>query len=96
MPSRDKTTTSKTAAHHAPSSYPAVRMRRNRKAPWARRLVTETTLSASDLVWPMFVLEGVAKRVKVDSMPGVERLSIDLIVEAARLAVDLGIPAIAL
>ena len=71
-------------------------MRRNRKAAWARRLVSETTLSASDLVWPLFVIEGVAKREKIDSMPGVERLSIDLIVEAAREAVALGIPAIAI
>ena len=96
MTSRDKTKPPAHTAPHAPGSFPAVRMRRNRKAPWARRLVTETTLSASDLVWPMFVIEGVAKRVKIDSMPGVERLSIDLIVEAARDAVRLGIPAIAL
>ncbi|NOT72356.1 MAG: porphobilinogen synthase [Hyphomicrobium sp.] len=94
MTSRNKTPAA--PVPHAPSSFPAIRMRRNRKAPWARRLVTETTLSASDLVWPMFVIEGVAKRIKIDSMPGVERLSVDLIVEAARDAVRLGIPAIAL
>jgi porphobilinogen synthase len=92
MSSRDK----KPSQSLAPDSYPAIRMRRNRKAPWARRLVSEATLSASDLVWPLFVIEGVAKRVNVGSMPGVERLSIDLIVEAAREAVALGIPAVAL
>ncbi len=79
-----------------PGSYPAIRMRRNRKAAWARRLVSETSLSASDLVWPLFVIEGKNKREAIASMPGVERLSIDLIVEAAREAVTLGIPAIAI
>ena len=79
-----------------PGAFPAVRMRRNRKSNWARRLVSETTLSASDLVWPLFVIEGTAKREKIESMPGVERLSIDLIVEAAGEAVDLGIPAVAI
>ncbi|MGB4865396.1 MAG: porphobilinogen synthase [Hyphomicrobium sp.] len=103
MPSRDKTpqrpATTSANAHAptlAPGSYPAIRMRRNRNAPWARKLVSETLLSPSDLVWPMFVMEGIAKREPVASMPGVERLSVDLIVEAARLAVSLGIPAIAL
>ena len=79
-----------------PGQYPAIRMRRNRKAAWARRLVSETTLSASDLVWPLFVIEGKNKREAIASMPGVERLSIDLIVDAAREAVTLGIPAIAI
>ena len=92
MTTRDK----KPASLLTSGAFPAVRMRRNRKAAWARRLVSETTLSASDLVWPLFVIEGVAKREKIDSMPGVERLSIDLIVEAAREAVALGIPAIAI
>lgn len=80
----------------APGSYPHVRLRRNRKAAWARHLVSENALSPSDLIWPMFVLEGKGKRSPVSSMPGVERLSIDLIVEAAREAVDLGIPALAI
>jgi len=80
----------------ATGSYPAVRMRRNRRADWSRRLVAETTLSASDLVWPLFVIEGKGAREPIASMPGVERLSIDLIVEAAREAETLGIPAIAL
>jgi porphobilinogen synthase len=85
--------------HAAPviaGGFPATRMRRNRKAHWARRLVRETTLSPSDLIWPLFVIEGAGQRAAIASMPGVERLSIDLIVEAARTAADLGIPAIAL
>ena len=76
--------------------FPSVRMRRNRKAPWARELVAEHRLSARDLIWPMFVIEGKDKRVPVASMPGVERLSVDLIVEAVKEAVALGIPAVAL
>jgi porphobilinogen synthase len=76
--------------------FPAIRMRRNRKTAWSRRLVAEHQLSPSDLIWPMFVIDGAAVRAPVASMPGVERLSVDLIVEAAKHAVDLGIPAIAL
>ncbi len=76
--------------------YPAVRMRRTRQAAWSRRLVAETTLSAADLIWPLFVVEGANTRVPVASMPGVERLSVDLIVDTAREAADLGIPAVAL
>ena len=80
----------------AHGGYPAVRMRRNRKAAWSRRLVAEHRLSASDLIWPMFVSDGKGQRSAVASMPGVERLSVDLIVEAAQEAARLGIPAIAL
>jgi porphobilinogen synthase len=76
--------------------FPAIRMRRNRKSPWSRRLVAEHRLSPSDLIWPLFVVDGDARRVPVASMPEVERLSVDLVVEAAREAVALGIPAIAL
>ena len=71
-------------------------MRRNRKTGWSRRLVAENALSAADLIWPIFVVEGSNKRVPVPSMPGVERLSVDLAVAAAEQAVALGIPAIAL
>lgn len=78
------------------SSYPTTRLRRNRKADWARRLVAETALSPSDLVWPLFVIEGKNQRQPIASLPGVDRMSIDLIVEAARQAEDLGLPAIAL
>ena len=77
-------------------SYPAVRMRRNRRTCWSRRLVAETSLAVDDLIWPLFVIEGTGKREPVASMPGVERRSVDLIVEAARGAEELGIPAVAL
>ncbi len=76
--------------------FPAIRLRRNRKSPWSRRLVAEHRLSPSDLIWPLFVVDGEAQRVPVASMPGVERLSVDLIVEAAKEAERLGIPALAL
>ena len=71
-------------------------MRRNRKTGWARRLVAENALSAADLIWPIFVIEGSNKRVPVPSMPGVDRLSVDLTVAAAEQAIALGIPALAL
>jgi len=77
-------------------SYPNVRLRRNRQTAWSRRLVAETMLTADDLIWPLFVIEGKEKREPVASMPGVERQSVDLIVAAAREAEALGIPAIAL
>ncbi len=70
-------------------------MRRNRKADWARRLVSENRLSADDLIWPVFVIDGVNRREAVSSMPGVDRLSIDHLTEAAATAAELGIPAIA-
>jgi porphobilinogen synthase len=81
---------------HAAPAYPAVRMRRNRKSSWARRLVAENTLTPADLIWPIFLCEGRSKRTPVESMPGVERLSVDLLLQAAEQAVELGIPAIAL
>jgi porphobilinogen synthase len=76
--------------------FPAVRMRRTRQYPWSRRMVAEHTLTADDLIWPLFVREGTGQREGIASMPGVARLSIDLIVEAAHEAVRLGIPAVAL
>ncbi len=76
--------------------FPATRSRRNRRADWSRRLVRETSLSVDDLIWPIFLIEGQKKRDAIESMPGVERLSIDLAVAAAREAVSLGLPAIAL
>jgi len=69
---------------------------RNRKAEWARKLVREHALSAGDLIWPIFIIEGENKRESIASMPLVERLSIDEAVRAAGEAVELGIPAIAL
>jgi porphobilinogen synthase len=71
-------------------------MRRNRREPWIRRLVAENRLSADDLIWPVFVVEGENKREPVPSMPGVERLSVDLLAGAVTEARELGIPAIAL
>ena len=70
-------------------------MRRTRRHAWSRRLVAESRLSPADLIWPAFVVEGAGKREPVPSMPGVERLSIDLLVEAVAEARDLGIPAVA-
>ena len=67
-----------------------------RRDTFTRNLVRENALSAHDLIYPVFVVDGQQQRQPVTSMPGVERLSVDLIVEAARLAVSLGIPAIAL
>jgi porphobilinogen synthase len=76
--------------------FPGTRMRRLRANDFARRLVRENTLTPNDLIYPVFVLEGEGQREAVPSMPGVERLSIDLLVELAAEMVSLGIPAIAL
>jgi porphobilinogen synthase len=70
-------------------------MRRNRRDDWSRRLTRESSLSVDDLIWPCFVQEGTGVRTAVASMPGVERLSIDLLVERAQEAAELGIPAMA-
>jgi porphobilinogen synthase len=78
------------------SSFPATRLRRNRKAPWARALIAENTISAADLIWPMFICVGKNTREPIASMPGVERLSVDLIVKQAEEAAKLAIPLIAL
>ncbi len=88
--------TTNTPSAPSPGAFPLVRPRRNRRADWSRRLVAETRLSADDLIWPLFVVEGENRRVPVASMPGILRLSVDLAVEAAKEAVSLGIPAIAL
>jgi porphobilinogen synthase len=72
------------------------RPRRNRRADWIRRLVCEHALTTDDLIWPLFLVEGTHVRVPVDSMPGVERWSVDLAVREAERAAKLQIPAIAL
>jgi porphobilinogen synthase len=77
-------------------AYPLTRLRRTRRTGWSRRLVAEHRLSADDLIWPLFVVEGERRREPVASMPGVARLSVDLVVEAASEAERLGIPAVAL
>ncbi|MCD2176785.1 porphobilinogen synthase [Rhizobium sp. C1] len=71
------------------------RMRRNRKADWTRRLVRETSLTVDDLIWPVFVVPGTNIADPIAAMPGVNRMSVDRLVEAAREAAALGIPAIA-
>ena len=77
-------------------AFPAARLRRNRRTDWSRRLVREHRLTVDDLIWPVFVVEGTGQRVPVDSMPGVCRYSVDQFLLEARIAVDLGIPAIAI
>jgi porphobilinogen synthase len=80
----------------APALDLTIRLRRNRKAEWARRLVRENVLTTDDLIWPLFVVEGQKTRTPIASMPGVERLSIDQIVRDAERAAKLNIPCIAL
>lgn len=78
------------------AQFPYKRMRRNRKSDFSRRLVAENVLTVADLIYPVFVLEGENLRQAIPSMPGIERLSVDLLVEEAKLLLDLGIPALAL
>jgi porphobilinogen synthase len=77
-------------------AFPRVRMRRNRRTGWSRRLVQENVLTTGDLIWPLFVVDGQNRRTPVASMPGVDRITVDLAVKAAEEALALGIPAIAL
>ncbi len=77
-------------------SYPTTRMRRMRAKDFSRRLMRENTLTASDLIWPVFVLEGNDRSEAVASMPGVERLSIDRLLPEAERCLELGVPALAL
>ncbi len=77
-------------------AYPGTRLRRNRVDDFSRRMVRESRLTVDNLIFPVFVLEGEGQREAVASMPGVERLSIDLLVEQAKEVVELGIPAMAL
>ncbi len=88
---------SKRAAQGAAlGAYPRVRMRRNRRDDWSRRLMRENVLTPDDFIWPVFIIDGSAKREAVASMPGVERMSVDALVAEAGEAVHLGIPCIAL
>jgi len=77
-------------------SFPAARPRRLRRDDFTRRLVCENTLTANDLIYPVFVLDGDKKREAIASMPGVERLSLDLLLPVAEQCVKLGIPVMAL
>ncbi len=79
-----------------PRAFPTTRLRRNRAQDFSRRLVRQTSLTVDDLIYPVFVIDGDSRREAVASMPGVDRLSIDLLVEEARSACALGIPALAL
>jgi porphobilinogen synthase len=76
--------------------FPYTRMRRMRRDDFSRRLMAENQLSVNDLIYPVFVLEGKSRREAIESMPGIERLSIDLLLEEAKELVRLGIPAVAI
>ncbi len=76
--------------------FPYTRMRRMRCNDFSRRLMAENQLSINDLIYPVFVLEGKNRRESIESMPGIERLSIDLLLEEAKELVDLGVPALAI
>ena len=76
--------------------YPATRMRRMRRDPFSRAMMRENTVTAADLIYPVFILDGENQRQQVASMPGVERLSVDLLSKVAEECVALGIPVLAL
>ncbi len=82
--------------HFLQAPFPATRMRRLRSRGFARDLLREHTLSAANLIWPVFIVEGQARRIPVPSLPGVERMSLDVLIEQAREAADLGVAALAL
>ncbi|WP_027867233.1 porphobilinogen synthase [Massilia alkalitolerans] len=79
-----------------PATYPAARMRRMRRDPFSRALMRENVVTASDLIYPVFILDGENQRQQVASMPGVERVSVDLLLGVAEECVALGIPMLAL
>ncbi|QXP86729.1 porphobilinogen synthase [Methylococcus capsulatus] len=79
-----------------PGRFPSIRLRRMRKDDFSRRLMRENRLTADDLIYPLFVTEGSRLREPVTSMPGVARLSLDLLLDEATAAFELGIPAVAL
>ena len=76
--------------------YPTIRLRRMREHDFTRRMMRETSLTVADLIYPVFIIEGENRREPVPAMPGVERLSIDLLLEEARTCAQLKIPALAL
>ena len=81
---------------HAAAQFPAIRLRRMRRDPFSRALMRENTITAHDLIYPVFILDGVGQRQQVASMPGVERVSVDLLLDVAQYCVNLGIPVLAL
>ena len=76
--------------------FPYTRMRRMRRSDFSRRLMAENQLSVNDLIYPVFVLDGKNRREVIESMPGIERLSIDLLLVEAKELVELGVPAVAI
>jgi porphobilinogen synthase len=78
------------------AAFPATRLRRNRRTGWIRRLVSENQVTVDDLIWPVFVTEGENHKEDIKSMPGVQRLSLDLLVKEVENAAKLGVPAVAL
>jgi porphobilinogen synthase len=83
-------------SEHSSAQFPAIRMRRMRKNAFSRALMRENTVTAADLIYPVFILDGQNRREAVPSMPGVERLSLDLLMPVAEECVALGIPVLAL
>ena len=81
---------------HKPGQFPQTRLRRLRKSDWSRRLTRENHLTADDLIWPVFIHDGQNRQTSIASMPGVQRLSVDLLVNAVARAADLKIPAVAI
>ena len=77
-------------------SFPGVRMRRMRRAEFSRRLMRETVLTPDDFIYPAFIIEGKGRAQKVDSMPGIERVTIDRLLPVAEQCLKLDIPALAL
>jgi len=80
----------------ATAAYPAIRLRRMRRDPFSRALMRENTITPADLIYPVFILDGAGQRQPVASMPGVERVSVDLLMEVAQDCVTLGIPVLAI
>ncbi len=76
--------------------HPRVRMRRNRRTAWLREMVAETNLGVSDLIWPVFVVDGKGVRDPVAPLPGVDRVSVDVLPDALGPAINLGIPGVAI
>ena len=77
-------------------SYPLIRLRRNRKSDWCRRIVEESSLSTNDLIWPIFIREGKKIKEPIKTMPGVFRYSLDQLENLVEIALKKKIPMIAL
>ncbi len=82
--------------HHHPGTFPSTRLRRTRMKAWCRDLVAEHRLHPSDLIWPVFIQEGMNTETPVESLPGVSRITLDILIKKSKLATQLGIPALAL